>query len=239
MSELFALIGHTALEVVEATVPVLALIFFFQLVVLRRRPENLRVMMLGVAMAMVGFFLFILGAKVSLIPMGMRIGTYLADAHVLVIALFAFAVGVAVAAAEPAVRIFAYEVDVVSSGALRKRLVVATVAVGVGLALSLAVVRIESGWALATILIPGYLLVLALTPFVPRKYVPVAYDAGAVATGPVAVNFVLPLTTGLAIGLWGEGAGLLGFGVVGIIALVPILGMLLLGIVLERGKYDA
>jgi hypothetical protein len=59
-----------------------------------------------------------------------------------------------------------------------------------------------------------------------------------VATGPVAVNFILPLTTGLAMGVWGEGAGLVGFGVVGLVALVPIIGMLLLGIVLNRGRAD-
>lgn len=239
MSELLGTVGHVFLEVVEATIPVLALIFFFQFVVLRRRPESLRTMLLGIGMAITGFFLFVLGATVSLIPMGVQIGEYLSGAHMGVVAAIAFAIGAAVAAAEPAVRIFAFEVDEVSSGAMRKRLVVATIAVGVGVALALAVVRIGNAWSLATILIPGYLVVLALTFFVPRKYVPVAFDAGAVATGPVAVNFVLPLSTGLAIGLWGEGAGLLGFGVVGIIALAPILGMLLLGIVLERGKFDA
>jgi hypothetical protein len=39
-------------------------------------------------------------------------------------------------------------------------------------------------------------------------------------------------------GVWGEGAGLVGFGVVGLVALVPIIGMLLLGIVLNRGRAD-
>jgi hypothetical protein len=232
-------VAEVALEVLEATVPVLLLIFFFQLVVLRRRPANVRTLLLGTAMAVLGLFLFILGAKISLIPMGMRIGEFLAGVHFLVLVLFVFVLGVAVATAEPAVRIFAYEVDQVSTGSMRRRLVIATVALGVGLALSLAVARIEAGWALASILIPGYVVVLILTAVAPRGYVPVAFDAGAVATGPVAVNFVLPLSTGLAIGLHGETAGLLGFGVVGIIALVPILGMLLLGIVLDRGKNRA
>jgi hypothetical protein len=90
---------------------------------------------------------------------------------------------------------------------------------------------------LSYILLPGYLLIVALTLIAPKSFVPIAFDSGAVSTGPVAVNFVLPLTTGLAISLWGEQAGLLGFGVVGIIAMVPIAFMLVLGIVLRRSTH--
>jgi hypothetical protein len=231
-------VGEVALEVIEATLPVLALIFFFQFVVLRRPPENLRTIVVGIAMAMVGFFLFMLGATISLIPMGISLGAYLADAPVGVVVALAFLIGLVVAGAEPAVRIFAYEVDVVTGGATRARLVVVTIAAAVGVALAVAVVRIGAGWALATVLVPGYALALVLTLLAPRRAIAVAYDAGAVATGPVAVNFVLPLTTGLAIGLWGEEAGLLGFGVVGLIALAPIVAMLLLGIILDRRQSD-
>jgi hypothetical protein len=222
------------LEVVEATLPVLALILFFQLVVLRRVPPDIRTMLVGVAMAMVGFFLFILGAKISLIPMGLKIGEFLAGVDTLGVILFALALGVAVIFAEPAVRILAYEVEEVSAGSLRKRFIIPTIALGVGLALVLAVLRLTFELPLAYILVPGYALILVLTLLSPRAFVPVAYDAGAVATGPVAVNFVLPMTTGMAISLWGEGAGLFGFGVVGIIAMCPILCMLLLGIALGR-----
>jgi hypothetical protein len=227
-----------AIEVLEAAVPLLALIAFFQVVVLRRRPENLGRILIGIAMALVGFYLFIFGVMVSLIPVGIAIGEVLADAPIGLVLGLALVLGAAVASAEPAVRIFAYEVDAVSAGAIRKRLVVATIALGVGIAVALAVLRIEHAWSVATILIPGYLLALVLAAIAPRRFVPVAFDAGAVATGPVAVNFILPLTTGLAVGVWGEGAGLVGFGVVGLVALVPIIGMLLLGIVLNRGRAD-
>jgi hypothetical protein len=227
---------HAALEVIEATLPVLALILFFQLVVLRKVPANLRTSLLGVAMAMVGFFLFILGAKISLIPMGQEIGKYLAGGSSIFLYLFVFLLGVAVIFAEPAVRILAFEIEEVSSGSLRKRFIVPTIAFGVGIALTLAVLRITQGTNLAWLLLPGYAIALALTLVVPRKFVPIAYDAGAVATGPVAVNFVLPLATGMALGLWGEDAGVLGFGVVGLIALCPIVCMLLLGLALQRGS---
>jgi hypothetical protein len=139
--------------------------------------------------------------------------------------------------AEPAVRILAEQVEEVSSGSLRKGFIMPVMAVGVGVALILAVVRIVTEIPLSYILLPGYLLIVALTLVAPKSFVPIAFDSGAVSTGPVAVNFVLPLTTGLAISLWGEQAGLLGFGVVGIVAMVPIAFMLVLGIVLRRSTH--
>jgi hypothetical protein len=231
-----ATLGVVAVEVIEATVPVLALIFFFQFVVLRRRLSDVRTTLIGIAMAVAGLFLFMVGAKISLIPMGIAIGESLAGLPLVALVGFAFVVGVSVATAEPAVRIFAHEVDEVSAGSTRKRWVIAAIALAVGVAVALAVARIANGWSLAAILVPGYVILLALTMWAPKRFVPLAYDAGAVATGPVAVNFVLPLSTGLAIGLGGEGAGLLGFGVVGLVALLPIAAMLLLSIALERGR---
>lgn len=221
------------LEVIEATLPVLALILFFQLVILRRVPPNIRAMMVGVGMAMSGFFLFILGAKISLIPMGMRIGEFLAGVDATVVVIVALFLGVTVIFAEPAVRILARQIEEVSAGSLRKRFVTPTVALGVGFAFVFAVLRVMNDFSLAWILVPGYLIVLSLTLLAPRSLVPVAFDAGAVATGPVAVNFLLPMTTGMAVALWGEDAGMLGFGIVGIIAMCPIILMLLLGIALD------
>jgi hypothetical protein len=113
------------------------------------------------------------------------------------------------------------------------------VALGVGLAVAVAVLRIVHQLPLAAVLVPGYALAIVLTLLTPRDLVPAAYDAGAVATGPVAVNFVLPLTTGMAIALWGEDARALGFGVVGVIALGPIITMLALSLSLRRREPDA
>lgn len=233
-----ALVWGAAVEVVEATVPVLALIALFQFAVLRRPVQQPRAILVGIGMAMVGFLLFVVGAKLSLIPMGLAIGEALAAAPVAAMVGVAFALGAAVALAEPAVRILAFEIDEVSSGSVRKRLVAAVVALGVGVAVVVAVLRIVHGLPLVAVLVPGYLLAIGLTLFAPRDMVPAAYDAGAVATGPVAVNFVLPLTTGMALALGGDRADTLGFGVVGIIALGPIVTMLALSLAMRRRESD-
>lgn len=236
--DLPGLVLDLALEVIEATIPILVLIAVFQFVVLRRPIPHLGQVAIGVAMAMLGFLLFMVGAKISLIPMGMAIGAALAGAPVAAMVAVALIMGAAVALAEPAVRILAFEIDEVSSGSLRKRWIAVAVAFGVGVAVALAVVRIVHELPLLAILAPGYLVALLLTVVAPRDMVPAAYDAGAVATGPVAVNFVLPMTTGLALGLGADGAATLGFGVVGIIALGPIVTMLALSLTLRRRVPD-
>lgn len=227
------------LEVTEATLPVLALIFFFQIVILRKRPTQLRRKFLGIGMAMLGFFLFILGAKMSLIPMGSQIGERLVNMPIALVLLFVFALGIAVAFAEPAMRILAYEVDDVSSGSLNERLVSRTIALGVGLALVISVLRTWYAIPLSYVLLLGYGIIIALTLWAPKRFTAVAYDAGAVATGPVVVNFLLPLSTGIAEGIWAEEAGSLGFGLVGIIAIFPIVAMLLLSVALKKGLNHA
>jgi hypothetical protein len=236
--DLGALLVGGAVEVVEATVPVLTLIAVFQFVVLRRPITSPRAIVTGIVMALLGFYLFIVGAKLSLIPMGIAIGQLLAGAPIAAVLGIAFVLGAAVALAEPAIRILAFEVDQVSSGSLRKRWISGAMALGVGLAVTLSVLRIVHELPLAAVLVPGYALAIALTLLTPRDLVPVAYDAGAVVKGPVAVNFVLPLTTGMALALWGEDVGALGFGVVGIIALGPIITMLALSLALRRKDYD-
>jgi len=237
--DLVDLVRHAAVEVIEATVPVLALIAVFQFAVLRQPVVRPRAIVTGILMAMAGFLLFIVGAKLSLIPMGMAIGLALAEAPVAAMVAVAFVLGAAVALAEPAVRILAFEIDDVSSGSLRHRWIAAVIALGVGFAVALAVLRIVHGLPLVAVLLPGYLLAIGLTLVAPRDMVPAAYDAGAVATGPVAVNFVLPLTTGMALALGGGDARALGFGVVGIIALGPIITMLALSLALRRRESDA
>ncbi|MEX2502925.1 MAG: DUF1538 domain-containing protein [Trueperaceae bacterium] len=236
--EIVDTVAHAAVEVIEATLPVLVLIAVFQFLVLRKPVPQPRAVATGVVVAMLGFFLFIVGAKLSLIPMGVAIGEEMAGAPATAVVLLALVLGAAVAFAEPAVRILAYEIDEVSSGSLRKRVVSTAIALGVGVAVATAVIRIVHDLPLVAILVPGYALALLLTWFAPRDLVPAAFDAGAVATGPVAVNFVLPLTTGLALGVMGEDAGALGFGVVGIIALGPILTMLALSLALRRRNPD-
>jgi hypothetical protein len=86
------------------------------------------------------------------------------------------------------------------------------------------------------IIIPGYLLVIILLIFTDRDFVGIAFDSGGVATGPMAVTFLLSLAIGVATGIEGLNPITDGFGLIALIALAPILSMLLLGTLYRRTK---
>jgi len=224
------------IDVTVAIIPVLGLILFFQIVLLKKTPPDIKRMLIGVLMTIFGFFFFLFGAKMSLIPFGEMIGEFLSKYSMLEVVLFTFVFGIICAFAEPAVNIFAYEIEEVSSGYIHKNFVVPSVAVGVGFALVFGALRVFHELSFAYILIPGYILILLLTCIAPKEFVPIAYDAGAVAVGPVAITFALPMMIGMATGLWGDGYGILGLGTVGMIAMFPIIFMLVLGIIFNRRR---
>lgn len=222
------------IEVLEAIAPVLILFFIFQGLVLKKIPENIRDILSGVLMTIIGFFLFFYGAKISLIPMGSQIGTYLAGVDLFWVVILIFIVGVFSILAEPAVNVFVYEVEKVSSGYVRKNILLFSIALGVGVALLFSVLRIYFNLPLAVILIPGYIIILCMVLVAPKEFIPIAFDSGAVATGPMVVTFALPIMTSLAIGLKGNDSGILGLGTVGLVAMFPIASMLVIGILLKR-----
>lgn len=224
------------LEVIEAISPVLILFFIFQVLILKKIPKNIGDLISGIFMTIIGFFFFFFGAKISLIPMGTHIGSFLSTLEYYWVIIFAFIVGVFAILAEPAVNVFVYEVEKVSSGYVKKNIMIMSIAFGVGIALLFSVLRIYLSLPLSMIIIPGYLLILALAMLSPRDFIPIAFDSGAVATGPVVVTFVLPIMTSMAIGLKGENSGLLGIGTVGLVAMFPIIFMLVLGILLKRSE---
>lgn len=222
------------IEVLEAIAPVLILFFIFQGLVLKKIPENIRDLLSGVLMTIIGFFLFFYGAKISLIPMGNQIGTFLAGVDFFWVVILIFIVGIFAILAEPAVNVFVYEVEKVSSGYVRKNILLLSIALGVGVALIFSALRIYYNLPLAIILIPGYIIILCMVLLAPKEFIPIAFDSGAVATGPMVVTFALPIMTSLAIGLRGNDSGILGLGTVGLVAMFPIASMLMIGILLKR-----
>ncbi|SAI88186.1 hypothetical protein MBBA_1328 [Methanoculleus bourgensis] len=83
-------------------------------------------------------------------------------------------------------------------------------------------------------LIPGYLTAILLLPFSDREFIGIAFDSGGVATGPMAVTFLLSLAVGVAAGIEGRNPVTDGFGLIALIALAPILSVLALGILYRR-----
>jgi len=102
--------------------------------------------------------------------------------------------------------------------------------IGVGLSIGLSVLRVYFGFSLLYYIIPGYLLSLGLSFFVPKLYTAIAFDSGGVASGPLTSSFILPLVIGVCVTLHGESRVLdLAFGVVAMVAMTPLITIQSLG----------
>jgi hypothetical protein len=104
--------------------------------------------------------------------------------------------------------------------------------VGVGISICLSIIRIIFDFSILYYLIPGYLISLGLSFFVPKIYTAIAFDSGGVASGAMTASFLLPLALGLCSATGGNVATE-GFGVVAMVAMTPLIAIQVLGLVFK------
>ena len=102
--------------------------------------------------------------------------------------------------------------------------------VGVGISIGLSMLRILLDFSILYYVIPGYLISLGLSFFVPGLYTAIAFDSGGVASGPLTSSFILPFAVGACMVAQGQSHILSdAFGVVAMVAMTPLITIQLLG----------
>ncbi|XOF33225.1 MAG: DUF1538 family protein [Candidatus Electrothrix sp. YB6] len=215
--------------------PIILVIGFFQLIVLRQPLPDLGGVLFGAALVVVGLALFVQGLEMGLFPIGETLAQALAQKGSLFwLLVFAFALGFSTTVAEPALIAVADEAadiaaqaGLIEAGeqamqqyALGLRL---SVAFSVGLAILIGVLRILRGWPVHYLIIGGYVLVMLMTIVAPEEIVGLAYDAGGVTTSTITVPLVAALGVGLASIIRGRNPMLDGFGLIAFASLLPMI----------------
>ena len=232
---------------VEGVWFIVAYLVVFQLLVLQLPLVYAVMIAVGILVVVLGLMLFMEGLRLGLMPLGEVIGSVLPRSSKMpVILAFAVLLGAGATFAEPAIAVLkaagaGVRPDVAPllysllndfSGQL-----VGAVAAGVGLAVMLGVLRFFYAWPLKNLAIPAVLVLLGLSFYFSRVEVlndvlGLAWDCGAVTTGPVTVPLVLALGIGVCrVVSSGSGSGgHSGFGIVTLASLFPILAVLLLAL---------
>ncbi len=219
-------------EVVLAVLPISLVVLLLQVFIVSLPWEEFSRFIIGVVMVLAGLVLFLQGVKLGLLPMGEVVGSELPKHGSMVFMLcFAFILGFAVTVAEPDVRVLAHQVDQVSEGVFSRNLLIFTVALGVAFFVAVAMLRIVLRVPIAWLYGVSYLLIMALSYVTPASYVPIAFDAGGVTTGPVTVPFILALGLGTASVMSGRSSMSDGFGLVGLASIGPVIGVMILGMI--------
>jgi len=215
-----------------ALAPLVLVIIVFQFLLLKLALVQLKKIFIGITLSFLGLALFLQGVRVGFLPVAGMLGEQLGGMkHIWLAIPVGILLGFVATIAEPAVRILNYEVEKVSGGFITQTVMLVTISLGVAFSVGIAMARVIYGIPLIWILLPGYVLALLLAKFSPPNFVPVAFDSGGVATGPMTVTFLMAMTVGVASGIEGRDPLLDGFGMISLVALAPILSVLILGII--------
>lgn len=225
---------EVALEVIVAMLPVSLAVAVLQLMVTGISLAQFFQFIIGVGMCIIGMILFLVGVKTGLLPMGEAIGSELPErGSLLLLIATAFLIGFAVTVAEPDVIVLTGQIDEVSRSSISENILINVIAIGIGFFVAVAMLRIAFGFPMKYLFASGYATVLILSFFVPPEFVPVAFDAGGVTTGPMTVPVILSLGIGLSSVLAGRSTLTDGFGLIGLASIGPIIGVMIMGIILQ------
>lgn len=223
-------------------VPIIAVIVFFQIVVIRQPFPQIGEVIFGFLFVVLGLMMFIEGLEIGLFPIGETMAYALAKkGSLLWLMIFSFGLGFSTTIAEPALIAVANEASVISSEAgliknnektmgfyaMGLRL---SVAISVGLAIVIGVLRILKGWPLYYLIIGGYILVMLMTIIAPDEIIGLAYDAGGVTTSTITVPLVAALGVGLANVIKGRSPLVDGFGLIAFASLLPMIFVMAYGL---------
>ncbi len=231
---ILAAVGSTLLSVAKEILKAIGLVLIFFLLLqffyLKLPVRRLGKIFIGIGYTVFGLLIFLTSVTVGFMPIGYKLGTELAGRLSEGVAALAFLLGAVTVLAEPAVHVLNKQVEEVTSGTVSKRSMMLALSVGVGLSLALSVLRMRFDFSLLYYLIPGYLLSVGLSFFVPGLYTAIAFDAGGVASGPLTSSFILPFAVGVCCVMQGEGKILSdAFGIVAMVAMTPLITIQLLG----------
>jgi len=225
------------LAVVKDVAPILAVIFFFQYIIIQKPVAHLHKIIIGIILVILGLYAFILGLEMGLFPIGETIAFQLTSMkNNLLVYLFAFLIGFSTTMAEPSLLAIAIKAEEISEGNIKQNILRMVVAVGVAIGIALGSYRIVAGDPIHYYIIAGYVLVIIFTYFAPKYIVPIAYDSGGVTTSTVTVPLVAALGLGLAENIDGRNPLIDGFGLIAFASLFPMLTVMGYGIHAEYYK---
>ncbi len=222
---------HYFRDVAIALSPIVAVFLFFQWRYLKLPKSQLARIGVGVLYTYIGLIVFLTGVNVGFMPAGNLLGRQIAELpYNWIIVPLGMVIGYFIVSAEPAVHVLNEQVEELTGGAISKKAMMGSLAAGMAMSVGLSMVRAMTGLSIWFFLVPGYLLALILSFFVPRIFTAIAFDSGGVASGPMTATFLLPFAMGVTTAM---GGNILkdAFGTVAMVAMTPLITIQILGLI--------
>jgi len=228
---------------IRAIVPLVAFLLIVLVMVLRENIPDPRTIAFGIFLCILGMIIFNLGLSYGLSKLGGQSGSLVPAAfaelpnvegsplYILVVGMiiafvFAWLLGFGATLAEPALHALGITVQDLTNGSFKKTTLLYAVSLGVGTGIALGVAKIIFDIPIAYLLVPGYILAIALTLLSTEEFVNVAWDSAGVTTGPVTV----PLVLAMGLGFGNTLEAIEGFGILSMASIGPIIAVLSTGL---------
>ena len=248
-----------ALEVAESLAPLAIMTIILQFTLLKMPPMQVIRTVRGFIFSYAGLVIFLSGARGGFMPAGHKLGQMLgslavsgdkllvlynaageverslglpAVIQISMLLLTGCIFGAVTVCAEPAVWVLTNQVEALTGGTIRRKVMLTALCTGVAVSIGISMARVLFGFSLWYVLIPGYALSLLLTFFTPKFFTGIAFDSGGVASGPMTSIFILSFTLGASSQGSGNSAAD-AFGVIALVAMTPLIAIQLLGIVFK------
>ena len=218
----------------EMAISILPIVFFFGLFQLIARDINKKSLIkigIGLLYTYIGLVLFMTGVNVGFMPAGNFLGQTIAGlSYAWIIVPIGMIIGYFIVLAEPAVFVLTKQVEEMTSGAISSGAMRLSLSIGVAASVGLAMIRVLTGISILWFLVPGYLIALVITFFVPKIFTAIAFDSGGVASGPMTATFLLPFSMGACKAL---GGNIItdAFGIVAMVAMTPLITIQVMGLI--------
>ena len=217
-------------EVALALAPIVGFFLLFQVFALHLRRVPFLKIIIGLVYTYVGLVLFLVGVNVGFSSLGTILGAQLAIQSPWLLVPIAMVMGWFIISAEPAVHVLNKQVEEISAGAVSEKAMGLSLSIAIALATGLAMVRVLTGISILWFVVPGFVIALAMSFFVPPIFTAIAFDSGGVASGPMTATFMLPFAMGACEAVGGN-VITDAFGLVSLVAMMPLITVQVMGAV--------
>lgn len=224
-------------EAAVSLLPLIALFAVFQIFLMHMTLRQVIRISIGFVYSFLGLSIFLVGVNGGFMEAGRMLGTFLGRQALtgggwfVLLIVTGLLIGAVVVCAEPAVWVLTDQVEDITGGTIKRKILLLFLSCGAAVAIALALWRGVRGFSLRWFLIPGYAIALLLMIFSPKMFTAIAFDSGGVASGPITSTFVLSFTLG-ASSCSGNGSDV--FGVIALVAMTPLIVIQILGIIYKK-----
>ncbi len=230
-----SIVKQVLYESFTSIAPLFVMFIVFQFLLLKMTARQVFRMLIGFVYSFVGLAVFLGGVYGGFMQTGKLLGEAFGTLAfqrggiwTFLLILTGLLLGAIIVCAEPAVWCLSEQVETVSGGTIKRKMLLVFLSVGTAVAIGLAMWRAIAGFNIKWLLIPGYAISMLLMLFCPDLFTGIAFDSGGVASGPLTSTFVLSFALGAANSASGSNDS---FGVIALVAMMPLIAIQIMGIV--------